>query len=104
MNKNGIDRNKILFLTKNRKDILSPSQVPEECFWLLAEIAPIHSEKIIHALKDFLVDGYTRREVCERHGISAGYLSVSVGRLQHASQIVAQLVPWYTQNDSAARK
>ncbi|MFO6428140.1 PapB/FocB family fimbrial expression transcriptional regulator [Escherichia coli] len=44
-------------------------------FWLLIEISPIHSEKIILALKDFSIMGYSRKEVCERHNISSGYFS-----------------------------
>ncbi|WP_303244743.1 PapB/FocB family fimbrial expression transcriptional regulator, partial [Salmonella enterica] len=31
---------------------LEPGAVPEEQFWLLVDISPIHSEKIILALKD----------------------------------------------------
>lgn len=91
------DRDKYLFLSKNRKDFLLPAQVQEDHFWLLAEISPIHSEKVIQALKDFLVLGYTRREACERHGVSAGYFSVSLGRLQHVSRVVSKLTPWYAQ-------
>ncbi|EBZ4618317.1 transcriptional regulator, partial [Salmonella enterica] len=32
---------------------LEPGAVSEEQFWLLVDISPIHSEKIILALKDY---------------------------------------------------
>ncbi|MED8729959.1 adhesin biosynthesis transcription regulatory family protein [Escherichia marmotae] len=75
---------------------LSPGNVSEEHFWLLVEISPIHSEKIIFALKDFFVSGCSRKEVCERHGISPGYFSGALGRFRHVSMIVFQLIPYYT--------
>ncbi|EHU6799359.1 Rpn family recombination-promoting nuclease/putative transposase [Salmonella enterica] len=37
---------------------LEPGAVSEEQFWLLVDISPIHSEKIILALKDYFVSGY----------------------------------------------
>ncbi|EIM7320207.1 adhesin biosynthesis transcription regulatory family protein [Escherichia coli] len=75
---------------------LSPGNVSEEHFWLLVEISPMHSEKIIFALKDFLVSGCSRKEVCERHGISSGYFSSALGRFRHVSMTVLQLIPYYT--------
>ena len=51
-------------------------QVPEYQFWLLAEISPVHSEKVINALRDYLVMGYNRMEACGRHGVSPGYFLV----------------------------
>ncbi|EAA7540346.1 chaperone protein FaeE [Salmonella enterica] len=44
---------------------LEPGAVSEEQFWLLVDISPIHSEKIILALKDYFVSGYLRRN-CRR--------------------------------------
>ncbi|HED0168020.1 TPA: adhesin biosynthesis transcription regulatory family protein [Salmonella enterica subsp. enterica serovar Mississippi] len=74
---------------------LIPGEIAEEHFWLLIEISPIHSEKIIGALKDFLVTGYSRKEVCERHGISPGYFSGALGRFRHVSLTISQLIPYY---------
>ncbi|EFH2540535.1 transcriptional regulator, partial [Escherichia coli] len=59
-------RNNYFFLDKGQCEFLIPGKMSEMHFWLLVEISPIHSEKIILALKDFLVMGYTRKEVCER--------------------------------------
>ena len=54
--------------------MLIPGKVPEELFWLLMELSPLRSEKVIRALKDFLVLGYTRKEVCEKYEVSYGYM------------------------------
>ncbi|HBC5730656.1 TPA: adhesin biosynthesis transcription regulatory family protein [Escherichia coli] len=90
-------RDNHLFLSKNQKDYLMPGKMSESHFWLLIEISPIHSEKIILALKDFLVMGYSRREVCERHKISSGYFSGAIGRFQRVNAAVIQLIPFYIQ-------
>ncbi|HCB9839991.1 TPA: transcriptional regulator, partial [Escherichia coli] len=39
-----------LYLTKGHKQVLSPGRMAEHHFWLLVEIAPLHSEKVINAL------------------------------------------------------
>lgn len=90
-------RDNHFFLSKNQKDYLMPGKMSESHFWLLIEISPIHSEKIILALKDFLVMGYSRREVCERHKISSGYFSGAIGRFQRVNAAVIQLIPFYIQ-------
>ncbi len=84
-----------LYLTKGREYILPPGKMSENHFWLLAEISPLHSEKVINALRDFLVLGYTRREACERHEVSQGYFSGALGRFQRTHQTVNKLVPFY---------
>ncbi|UMS19634.1 transcriptional regulator [Escherichia coli] len=75
--------------------VLLPGKVPDRQFWLLAEISPVHSEKVINALRDFLVLGYTRREACERHEVSQGYFSGALRRFQCIHQTVNSLVPFY---------
>ena len=73
-----------------------PSQdVTDGALTLLAEISPVHSEKVLNALRDFLVLGYTRREACERHEVSQGYFSGALGRIQRTHQAVNRLVPFY---------
>ncbi|AOV96348.1 transcriptional regulator [Edwardsiella hoshinae] len=72
--------------------------VPEEQFWLLVDISPIHSEKVILALRDYFVFGLSRKVVCERHGMSCGYLSVSVNRLNLISKNVHKLAGYYSHN------
>ncbi|EES4559329.1 TPA: adhesin biosynthesis transcription regulatory family protein [Escherichia coli] len=84
-----------LHLVKERSGILLPGEVSERHFWLLIEISGMHSEKVINALREHLVMGYTRREACEQHGVSQGYLSGALVRIQHLSQTVNNLLPYY---------
>ncbi|HHA3381935.1 TPA: adhesin biosynthesis transcription regulatory family protein, partial [Salmonella enterica subsp. enterica serovar Freetown] len=84
-----------LYLSKRYGGVLLPGKMPENQFWLLVEISPLHSEKVINALRDFLVLGYTRRETCERHDVSQGYFSGALGRFQRTHQMVNKLVPFY---------
>ncbi|HBC5825956.1 TPA: adhesin biosynthesis transcription regulatory family protein [Escherichia coli] len=97
-------RDNYFFLSKNQNESLMPGKMSESHFRLLIEISTIHSEKIIFALKDFLVFGYSRREVCERHKISSGYLSGALGRFQHVNTTVIQLIPFYVQVKSLTHK
>ncbi len=74
--------------------MLTPGKVPEELFWLLMELSPLRSEKVICALKDFLVLGYTRKEVCEKYKVSYGYLSLALKRVCHVDNITCQLMKY----------
>lgn len=87
--------NSDLYLSRKCWHTLSPGKMSDSQFWLLAEISPIHSEKVLNALRDFLVLGYTRREACERHEVSQGYLSGAIGRIQHTHQTLYRLAPFY---------
>ncbi|ENY3562459.1 adhesin biosynthesis transcription regulatory family protein [Escherichia coli O54:H45] len=86
---------RFLFLTKKHGGSLAAGKMSEHQFWLLAEISPIHSEKVINALRDFLVFGYSKREASERHDVSQGYLSNALGRIQKVNHTVSRLVPFY---------
>ncbi|EFH5765124.1 transcriptional regulator [Escherichia coli] len=77
-----------------------PGKVPEDFFWALMELSPLRSEKVIRALKDFLVFGYTRKEVCERYGVSYGYFSVALKRTRHVNNIIYQLMHSYISESS----
>lgn len=84
-----------LRLSKEKADMLTIGEMPELQFWLLIEISPFHSERIICALKDFLVMGYSRKEICERYNISSGYFSSALGRLQRVNIAVSRLAQFY---------
>ncbi|WP_105447977.1 adhesin biosynthesis transcription regulatory family protein [Escherichia coli] len=88
-----------LCLTRGYGRALSPGKMPEHQFWLLAEISPLYSEKVINALRDFLVFGYTRKEACERHNVSQGYFSGALNRFQRISRAVDRLVSFYLSED-----
>ena len=80
----------------NSRNILSAGSVSEDQFWLLIELSPIHSEKVINALRDHLVYGKSRKSVCEHHNVNAGYFSTSLNRINYINQVVALLLPYYT--------
>lgn len=84
-----------MLFSKKGEGVLMPAEVPEEKFWLLVEISSIHSERIIQALKDYLVFGYSRKVVCERYGVNNGYFSTSLGRLHRINQMAWKLAPYY---------
>lgn len=84
--------NNELYMNEKSWCALSPGTVSERQFWLLVEISPIHSKKVIDALRDFLVMGYNRREACERHEVSQGYFSGALRRFHHIHQTVNKLV------------
>lgn len=58
----------------------------------------MHSEKVILALKDYLVYGYTRKYVTERYGVNNGYFSISLARLTNVSKVVLKLIPYYQES------
>lgn len=78
---------------------MNSGQFTEDHFWILVEISPIHSERIIKALRDYLVSGDSRKVVCERYGVNNGYLSTSLGRLFHINQLALKLCQ-YCNNES----
>lgn len=43
--------------------------------------------------------GYSRKVVCERHGMSGGYLSTSVNRLNFISRNVHKLAGYYSHHE-----
>ena len=67
----------------------------KEQFWLLIELSPIHSEKIILALHDHLVLGESRKVVCEFYSINSGYFSASIAKFMRIHQLCAQLSLYY---------
>ncbi|AOV97677.1 repressor [Edwardsiella hoshinae] len=87
---NGIIGNGDAYLI-NKKVNLLPGSISEARFWLLIEISPIHSEKVIAALNDYLVLGYTRREACERNNVAAGYFSLSLAKMLRVENVVLLL-------------
>ncbi|EAV4565499.1 transcriptional regulator [Salmonella enterica] len=91
-------KDSFLLFSKGNAELLKPGEMPEHQFLLLIELSPIHSEKLISALKDFLVLGYTRREVCEQHNISSGYFSGALGKVKKVIFTVTKLLPYYVNN------
>lgn len=82
-------------LIKTRLGYLVPGNVPEEQFWLLVGISSMHSEKMISALMDYLVNGLSRKDSCELNKVSSGHFSIGLSRLQNISYAVASLSVYY---------
>ncbi|WP_126696884.1 PapB/FocB family fimbrial expression transcriptional regulator [Escherichia coli] len=78
-----------------KKGAVLPGTIEGEHFWLLMEILPIHSKKIINAMRDHLVFGISRKEVCEKYSINNGYLSISIAKLNYTHQIVRNMIHYY---------
>ncbi|ECJ6347572.1 hypothetical protein A0P74_06540, partial [Salmonella enterica] len=53
------------------------------------------SEKVINALTDFFVYGHPRNQVCERHNVNPGYLSVKIKELQLLERRIKEIAPYY---------
>lgn len=74
---------------------LKPGEVPESLFWLLVELSSLRSEKVIRALSDFLILGYTRREVCEKYNLSGGHFSVALRQLMRVNDLARLTASYY---------
>ncbi|EBA5852079.1 transcriptional regulator [Salmonella enterica] len=75
--------------------MLRPGEVPESLFWWLIELSPLRSERIVCALRDFLVIGHSRQDVCERYKVSYSYFSVVLKRIIYIDRVVCELITHY---------
>ncbi|WP_407907625.1 PapB/FocB family fimbrial expression transcriptional regulator [Escherichia coli] len=82
-----------------KKKMLIAGSLTDEWFNLLIDISTINSEKTIKALREHLVNGVSRKDVCKRHGVNAGYFSICMGRLFYINQIVGQLASYYLSDE-----
>lgn len=101
MNGINVDKEERLFAFRASNVTIMPGNMPEVQFWLLVEISPIHSEKMISALREFLVHGYSRKDICRKYNISSGYFSSALGRFQRVVFTVMQLIPYYVQESES---
>ncbi|MCU9618806.1 adhesin biosynthesis transcription regulatory family protein [Escherichia coli] len=90
-----------VFLLKLRESALSSGSMSEEQFFLLIGISSIHSDRVILAMKDYLVSGHSRKDVCEKYQMNNGYFSTTLGRLIRLNALAARLAPYYTDESSA---
>lgn len=82
-------------VARARQGWLIPGLVSETQFWLLVGTSSMHSEKVIRALFDHLVDGVARRNACVKHCVNSGHFSIGLNRLQHISHTAAKLALFY---------
>ncbi|HBA3709473.1 TPA: PapB/FocB family fimbrial expression transcriptional regulator [Salmonella enterica subsp. enterica serovar Typhimurium] len=83
------------FWTKNRGRYNSPGSMQAEQFDILIRISGIHSEKVVSALKDYYVSGVSRKEACEKNGVSQSYFSISKNKLVALNNSVAMISRYY---------
>ncbi|ENP3038029.1 transcriptional regulator [Salmonella enterica] len=82
-------------LSEDKEDAFVPGNMPETMFWSLTEISSIHSKKVILALRDHLVLGQERKNVCAIYSVNKGYFCTSLMRLYRIHRIVSELIPYY---------
>lgn len=80
------------------KDGFVPGEVTDTHFNLLAALTTIYSEKVILALRLYLVDGYPRKDACERYNVSPGYFSVCLNKLEKTYRTARILADYYSQS------
>jgi hypothetical protein len=95
-----INRGGSALLLNIRESVLLPGSMSEVHFFLLIGISSIRSDRIIWAMKDYLVDGHSRKELCEKYQINNGYFSTTLGRLIRLNALAASLAPYYTDESS----
>ncbi|MGG5413770.1 PapB/FocB family fimbrial expression transcriptional regulator [Edwardsiella tarda] len=62
---------------------------------LLIKLLRIKNENMIRALEDYFVNGGARKDICARHCVSQGYLSIKIKQLQQINRIIFLLLPYY---------
>ncbi|MCO0492611.1 adhesin biosynthesis transcription regulatory family protein [Escherichia coli] len=88
-----IQRNTLTHYRFNVKPAIN--NISNEHFWLLIELSGIRSDKSIMSLREHLVDGFTKREVCERNDVSLSYFSISLKKISHIHNVCALLSEYY---------
>ncbi|EAS0629950.1 hypothetical protein RLQ39_005022 [Salmonella enterica] len=80
---------------RKSKNILSPGSVPAEQFYLLIDISPLRSNKVIKALHNYFVLGHTRSDVCEEFQVNPGYLSIKIKEIQLLCRKLLDMYPYF---------
>ncbi|EPY5158732.1 PapB/FocB family fimbrial expression transcriptional regulator [Klebsiella pneumoniae] len=86
-----------LFMLELRRSSLLPGSLSEEQFLLLTRLSSIRCDRVILAMKDYLVDGHSRKQVCVRYSIHNGYFSTTLNRILRINTLVASLAKYYPQ-------
>ncbi|EAA7635423.1 transcriptional regulator [Salmonella enterica] len=86
---------KFIFLHKYKLGILKQGEVRMEIFDILVTLSKINSEKVICALRDFLVNGVSRKEACLNNSLSLGYFSISLKKLNDTNNCIAGIIHYH---------
>ncbi|EPT7718393.1 PapB/FocB family fimbrial expression transcriptional regulator [Escherichia coli] len=84
-----------LFIYELRRNTLLPGALSEEQFFLLTRLSSIRCDSVILAMKDYLVDGHSRKQVCERYCMNNSYFSTTMNRISRINALVASLAKYY---------
>ncbi|ENV7121578.1 adhesin biosynthesis transcription regulatory family protein [Escherichia coli] len=87
--------NSDVFMLELRKNMLLPGSLSERQFLLLTKLSSIRSDRVILAMKNYLVDGHSRKHVCERYNINNSYFSTTLNRIFQINALAARLAPYY---------
>ncbi|EEZ6327446.1 TPA: transcriptional regulator [Escherichia coli] len=87
----------VCWVEQKIKDGFIPGEMTDTHFNLLVALTTIYSEKVILALRLYLVDGYPRKDACERYNVSPGYFSVCLNRLDRTYRTARVLADYYFQ-------
>lgn len=90
---------KFTYLYDRKPGHLRAGAVHPEYFRMLIGSSSIHSPKVIQTMEDFLIHGSPRKVACGNYGVSAGYISVALKRLQLLSYNVVTMYSYYACSD-----
>ncbi|MHA7848021.1 PapB/FocB family fimbrial expression transcriptional regulator [Serratia sp. D1N4] len=80
---------------------LIPGKVAQRYFLLLAAVCTLRGKNMRNALEDVFVNGLSRQEACEKHGVSQSYFSVKYHHMQTVSRTIAMMYSSELLNDTA---
>lgn len=69
--------------------------ISREHFRKLIKLSGIHSQGAIQAMEAYFVDEVTRKEACEKYGVSQSYFSVSLKKIRLSNKLVADIIKYY---------
>ncbi|EFC4831820.1 TPA: PapB/FocB family fimbrial expression transcriptional regulator [Escherichia coli] len=90
-----MELNEFLYTSHQIHGGLIPGKVKEKQFFILVEMSALRSERIICALREYLVHGENRVFLCEKYNVGNSHFSISLDRLQHLSFLASQLSGYY---------
>ncbi|OMQ25497.1 PapB/FocB family fimbrial expression transcriptional regulator [Serratia oryzae] len=82
---------------------LIPGKVAQRYFLLLATVCTLRGKNMRNALEDVLVNGLSRQEACEKHGVSQSYFSVKYHHMQTVSKTIALMYSSEPMNGTASQ-
>ncbi|ENN3860810.1 transcriptional regulator [Escherichia coli] len=85
-----------IFMLELCRDKLLPGSLVDKQYLLLIQLSSIRCGRVFLAMKDYLVDGHSRKQVCERYNMNNGYFSTTLNRITRINALVTHLAPYYS--------